>query len=82
MVVSDEKGRLTILRGIDKEEGVQMRIVDTPFSRFKAVKMSPDFSFLSAITNEGLAVWDKETMQKEIKENAVNDLISKVRPHR
>ena len=82
MVSSDEKGRLTILSGIDKEEGVSMKIVDTPFTRFKAVKVSPDFQFLSAITNEGLAVWDKPTMEKEIKDNAVNELISKVRPHR
>jgi hypothetical protein len=37
IVVSDEKGRLTLFTGIEKEETISMKIIETEQTRFRAL---------------------------------------------
>jgi len=57
IVVSDDKGRLTVFQGIDKKEGVEMRLIKTNYKRLKSLRASPDGSFLTVATDSSLAVW-------------------------
>lgn len=57
LITSDDRGRLTVFYGIDKKEGVEMRLIKTNFTRFKSLQASPDLSFFSVVTNNSLAFW-------------------------
>jgi len=69
LVVSDDKGRLSIFQDIDKKEGVQMRLIKTSYTRFKSLQSSPDQSFFSVVTNSSIAFWDTEELKAAFAEN-------------
>jgi len=81
LVVSDDMGRLTVFYGIDKKEGVEMRIVKTDYRRFKSLQTSPDSSFFSVVTNKSIAFWGREELKKAF-DASENDLMIEVAPTR
>ena len=74
IVVSDDKGRLSVFYGVqndkgDSGEGVQMFLVKTDFTRFKSLQASPDHSFFSVLTNSSVAIWGTQALKKVFDEN-------------
>ena len=57
LIVSDDKGRLTIFNGVHKADGVEMRLVKTDYTRLKSLNASPDYSFISAVSNSSIVFW-------------------------
>lgn len=64
LVVSDDKGRLSVFFGVDKKDGVEMRLIKTDYTRFKSLQASPDQSFFSVVTNSSIAFWGTEALRE------------------
>ena len=64
LIVSDDKGRLSVFDGVHNKSGVQMRLVKTNFTRLKSLKASPDGLFITALTNCSVAVWSAANLKK------------------
>ena len=78
IVVSDDKGRLSVLYNIDQSSAV-MRIVKTNFTRCKSVQASPDHRFVSVVTNNSIAVWGMEELKASF-DKRPDDSLHKVEP--
>ena len=79
LVLSDDKGRLTVFLNIDKPEGVEMHIVPTTYKRLKSLKASPDQSFVSVVTERSLALWGKSQLLDAFKQKS-EDLMCEIDP--
>lgn len=79
LVISDDKGRLSVFYGIDSKDNVEMRLVRTPFTRLKSLQASPDGSFFTAVTNESIAIWGTDDV-KEAFDERPDDLMCRIEP--
>lgn len=81
IIVSDDKGRLSIFNGIDKAEGVEMRLVKTNYIRLKSLNASPDFSFITAVSSTSIVFWSAEELKAAFDEDAGSaDLMLRLDP--
>ena len=56
-----------------------MRLIKTDYKRFKSLQASPDQSFFSVVTNNGIAFWGTEELKAAFDQRP-NDLMFKMLP--
>jgi hypothetical protein len=76
IAVGDQKGRLTVFQDIDKEDDMTMQIVETENERIKYIRSSPDLKVFLTVTNEGISMWNKQSMLDEMKAQS-SDFVDK-----
>lgn len=81
ILVSDEKGRVTLLSSIDKQDSIEMKIALTGLKRIKKVETSPDFNFFVTLTSESVAIWNTKEFMSDLAENET-DLMVELEPQK
>ena len=74
LVTCDDKGRMSVFSNIDKQSGVQMRLIKTDYIRLKSLQASPDYTFVSAVTNSSLAFWSTDELKSAFDQEAQDGL--------
>ena len=81
LVISDDKGRLTLLTGIRTE--TTMRIIETDFEKFRTVEAhhgDQSADFFCTVSKEGAQFWSTKEVLAKISEG--EDAIFKLKPSR
>ena len=84
MVVSDDKGRLTLLTRIDKSETIEMKIIETKVQKFRSVTTagaSEDEDFFCTLSKDGLQFWHTKSLLNQA-ETFKDDMIISLNPER
>ena len=84
LVVSDDKGRLTLLTRIDKSETIEMKIIETKVQKFRSVTTagaSEDDDFFCTLSKDGLQFWHTKSLLNQA-ETSKDDMIISLNPER